>query len=94
MTLQEARLAIIGLGYVGLPLAVEFGKKNKVLGFDINKARIKELESGTDNTLETSAEELKEAIHLSFTTDIDKLKDCNVFIITVTTPIEKNKTLI
>ncbi len=91
MTLQEARLAIIGLGYVGLPLAVEFGKKNKVLGFDINKARIKELESGTDNTLETSAEELKEAIHLSFTTDIDKLKDCNVFIITVPTPIDKNK---
>jgi len=91
MTLQEARLAIIGLGYVGLPLAVEFGKKTEVVGFDINKSRVAELESGVDNTLETSTEELKDAVHLSFTTDTNKLKNCNVFIVTVPTPIDKNK---
>lgn len=91
LSLDETRLAIIGLGYVGLPLAAEFGKKIEVVGFDINKTRIAELESGNDNTLETSADELKEAIHLSYTTKTEKLKNCNVFIVTVPTPIDKNK---
>ena len=91
LSIDETRLAIIGLGYVGLPLAAEFGKKIEVVGFDINKTRIAELESGNDNTLETSADELKEAIHLSYTTKTEKLKNCNVFIVTVPTPIDKNK---
>ena len=91
LSLDETRLAIIGLGYVGLPLAVEFGKKFEVVGFDINKTRIAELESGNDNTLETTSDELKEAIHLSYTTKTEKLKNCNVFIVTVPTPIDKNK---
>ena len=91
LSIDETRLAIIGLGYVGLPLAAEFGKKIEVVGFDINKTRIAELESGNDNTLETSSDELKEAIHLSYTTKTENLKNCNVFIVTVPTPIDKNK---
>lgn len=91
MKLEETRLAIIGLGYVGLPLAVEFGKNIEVVGFDINKARITELESGVDSTLETSSDELKEAVHLSYTSDKKNLNKCNVFVVTVPTPIDKNK---
>jgi len=84
-------IAIIGLGYVGLPLAVEFGKKFKTIGFDINPTRIDELNSGEDKTLEVSPDELKQTTQLSFTTETDKLATANVFIVTVPTPINKLK---
>ena len=87
--LNNTKLAIIGLGYVGLPLAVEFGKKMATIGFDINQARIKELRSGQDSTLEVEPELLAEATQLSFTTELSELEDCNVFIVTVPTPIDK-----
>ena len=89
MNLTNAKIAIIGLGYVGLPLAVEFGKKRPVLGFDINTARIAELQSGQDHTLEVSPAELKEASQLSFSSTLEDLKSCQVFIVTVPTPIAK-----
>jgi len=76
---------------VGLPLAVEFGKKIDVLGFDINQHRVAELDSGTDSTLECSGEELSEATHLSYSAQVDDLKASNVYIVTVPTPIDKNK---
>jgi UDP-N-acetyl-D-galactosamine dehydrogenase len=85
------KLAIIGLGYVGLPLAVEFGKKRQVVGFDINQKRIDELKSGNDFTLETTAEELHDASLLSYTTNLEDLRDCTCFIITVPTPIDEHK---
>lgn len=91
MLLENAKIAIIGLGYVGLPLAVEFGKKRETLGFEINQSRVDELKSGEDSTLECSPEELKEATHLSYTTDTEQLKSCNVFIVTVPTPINEHK---
>lgn len=91
MTLDEVKLAVIGLGYVGLPLAAEFGKHNAVIGFDINEARITELRSGYDSTKELSTEELAEASRLQFSADVSDLKDCNVFIITVPTPIDLHK---
>lgn len=91
MTLNPKNIAIIGLGYVGLPLAVEFGKKFKVLGFDINKIRIDELNNGIDRTLESTYEELKSAIDLNFTSNEKKLGSCNIFIVTVPTPIDKFK---
>lgn len=91
MKTQNIKLAIIGLGYVGLPLAVEFGKKREVVGFDINKKRIGELQAGNDHTLETSSEELLEAKLLKFTTEINDLKNCNCFIVTVPTPIDEHK---
>lgn len=81
-------IAIIGLGYVGLPLAVEFGKKRAVVGFDINAKRIAELQGGHDHTLETTPDELKAAAQLAFTSHIDDLRDCAVFIVTVPTPID------
>ena len=84
------KIAIIGLGYTGLPLAVEFGKKREVMGYDISKSRIEELKNNIDTTLENSIEELKSAIHLKYTTDIDDIKDCNIFIVTVPTPIDSN----
>jgi UDP-N-acetyl-D-galactosamine dehydrogenase len=84
------KIAIIGLGYVGLPLAVEFGKTRPVLGFDIHQTRIDELESGFDKTLETSDSELKLASHLEFTCKMDRLKEAQIFIVTVPTPIDKN----
>lgn len=90
-TLDTIKLAIVGLGYVGLPLAVEFGKKRTVVGFDINARRIAELQAGEDRTLETSAEELAAARHLSYTTEREELRDCNVFIVTVPTPIDEFK---
>jgi UDP-N-acetyl-D-galactosamine dehydrogenase len=89
--LSEVKLAILGLGYVGLPLAVEFGKKYPTLGFDINKARIAELQSGTDSTLEVSDEELAETKALSYSCTVDDLKACNVYIVTVPTPIDEHK---
>ncbi|WP_275270439.1 Vi polysaccharide biosynthesis UDP-N-acetylglucosamine C-6 dehydrogenase TviB [Limnobacter sp. P1] len=91
MKIENIKLAIIGLGYVGLPLAVEFGKKRAVVGFDINQRRIDELVSGNDTTLETSPHELAAARELSFTTDPEHLKNCNCFIITVPTPIDEYK---
>ena len=85
------KIALIGLGYVGLPLAVEFGKKYTVIGFDIDQPRINDLKNGVDSTLETTFEELKDATYLSYTTSLDDIKDCDVFIITVPTPIDKHK---
>jgi UDP-N-acetyl-D-glucosamine/UDP-N-acetyl-D-galactosamine dehydrogenase len=91
MNLDQARLAIIGLGYVGLPLAVEFGKKRSVVGFDINGHRIDELRQGKDHTLEVSPEELAEAKQLEFSSDAEQLKRCSIFIVTVPTPIDQYK---
>ena len=89
--MKNKKIALIGLGYVGFPLAVEFGKKREVIGFDINKDRIAQLEKGIDSTLEIIKRELKSAFYLSFTTNADDLKDCSIFIITVPTPIDKHK---
>ena len=89
MNLTDKKIAVIGLGYVGLPLAVEFGKKRAVIGFDIKDQRVSELASGVDHTLECSAEELREAKHLSFTSDSEQLKKAQVFIVTVPTPVDK-----
>ncbi len=91
MQFGDMRIAIVGLGYVGLPLAVEFGRKRPVIGFDTNEIRIKELKKGIDNTLETSYQELKDASHLSYTKNLEDLKDCKIFIVTVPTPIDKYK---
>ena len=91
MNLADIRLAVIGLGYVGLPLAVEFGKHRTVVGFDINPQRIAQLRSGHDQTLETEPEELRAASYLSFSTELDDLRDCNCFIVTVPTPIDQHK---
>ncbi|MDC4955188.1 Vi polysaccharide biosynthesis UDP-N-acetylglucosamine C-6 dehydrogenase TviB [Acinetobacter baumannii] len=91
MQLADLRIAIIGLGYVGLPLAVEFGKKVPVVGFDIYQKRISELKSGQDHTLEVSPEELIQATQLSYTANLEDLKDCNFFIVTVPTPIDDYK---
>lgn len=85
------KIAIIGLGYVGLPLAIEFGKVFETIGFDINESRIKELLTGKDSTLETTTLELKEAQLLSFTGDPEEIQDSNIFIITVPTPIDEYK---
>lgn len=91
MQLNDIKLAIIGLGYVGLPLAVEFGRRRSVTGFDINQKRIDELKAGTDFTLETTSEELQEATHLRYTTQIEDLRECNCYIVTVPTPIDEHK---
>jgi UDP-N-acetyl-D-galactosamine dehydrogenase len=88
---KDLKLAIIGLGYVGLPLAVEFGKKRAVIGFDINQKRINELKAGTDSTLETTEEELRDAKWLTYSTNPDDLKVANCFIVTVPTPIDDYK---
>jgi UDP-N-acetyl-D-glucosamine/UDP-N-acetyl-D-galactosamine dehydrogenase len=90
-SLSNLRLAVIGLGYVGLPLAVEFGKIRSVIGFDINAGRIAALEQGQDSTREVSLEELRSAKNLRFTTTLAELKECNVFIVTVPTPIDDHK---
>lgn len=88
---QNTKIAIIGLGYVGLPLAVEFGKQYKTIGFDINEARINELTSGHDATLEMSEQELTSAQQLSYTSDYEQLKQANIYIVTVPTPIDRHK---
>ena len=85
------RIAIVGLGYVGLPLAVEFGKKIETIGFDINSSRVEELKQGKDTTLEVKPEELIEAKKLSYTTSPDKIRSCNIYIVTVPTPIDRHK---
>ncbi|ENO98197.1 nucleotide sugar dehydrogenase [Thauera phenylacetica B4P] len=90
-TLDTLKLAIIGLGYVGLPLAVEFAKKRSVVGFDINQARIDALKTGHDATLEVSDEELREAAGLSYSANLQDLAACNTYIVTVPTPIDEHK---
>ena len=89
-SLENTKIGIIGLGYVGLPLAVEFGKKYPTLGFDINEGRISELRDGIDSTLECSADELKEATSLEYSANLDDLKRCNFYIVTVPTPIDEH----
>jgi UDP-N-acetyl-D-galactosamine dehydrogenase len=91
LNIQDVKLAVVGLGYVGLPLAVEFGKQRSVLGFDINARRIDELRAGRDHTLEVSGQELGEASHLRFSSDPAELASANVFIVTVPTPIDEYK---
>jgi UDP-N-acetyl-D-glucosamine/UDP-N-acetyl-D-galactosamine dehydrogenase len=90
-SLHELKVAVIGLGYVGLPLAVEFSKRRPVVGFDINRARISALREGRDTTLEINDEELAAATGMQFTCEMEDLKDCNVFIATVPTPIDHYK---
>ena len=85
------KIAIIGLGYVGLPLAIEFGKKHNVVGLDINKVRVQELLNGEDTTLETTKREREEAKYLTYTSKLEDIADCNIFIITVPTPIDELK---
>jgi len=88
---KDRKICVIGLGYVGLPLAVEFGKIHDVIGFDINEKRIIELNQGKDSTLETNSSELKSAKYLTLTFNIDDISQCNIFIISVPTPINKDK---
>jgi len=90
-TLKEAKIGVIGLGYVGLPLAVEFGKKFTTIGFDIITERVKELQGGHDNTLEVEPELLASATMLKYTDQLEDLKSCNVYIVTVPTPIDGHK---
>ncbi|MCF3099532.1 Vi polysaccharide biosynthesis UDP-N-acetylglucosamine C-6 dehydrogenase TviB [Aeromonas australiensis] len=92
MKLEKLKIGIIGLGYVGLPLAVEFGKKFATLGFDINQKRVEELTQGVDVTLECSSEELNSAPLLTYTHQLENIKDCNFYIVTVPTPITDEKT--
>ncbi len=91
ITLEQAKIGIIGLGYVGLPLAVEFGKKYNTIGFDLKQERIEELESGTDSTLEVNDQELSEAKQLTYSHHIEDLAECNIYIIAVPTPIDASK---
>lgn len=89
--ISHLKIAVIGLGYVGLPLAVEFGKQHSVVGFDISESRIASLQAGVDHTLEVSEQELSQAAHLSYSSNIEALKDCNFYIVTVPTPIDDYK---
>jgi UDP-N-acetyl-D-galactosamine dehydrogenase len=90
-SLETTKLAVIGLGYVGLPLAVEFGKRRSVVGFDINNKRVEALQAGNDATLEVSGDELAEARHLKFSSAPSDLEECNTYIVTVPTPIDAHK---
>ena len=92
MNLDNVKIAVIGQGYVGLPLAIEFGKKYPTLGFDINQARIDELKKGIDHTNEASTEQLISANQLIFSAKINDIKDCNIYVVTVPTPIDEFKT--
>ncbi|OUS25764.1 Vi polysaccharide biosynthesis protein VipA/TviB [Gammaproteobacteria bacterium 45_16_T64] len=87
--MEQTSIAIIGLGYVGLPLAIEFGKKTKTIGFDINENRISELQSGVDSTLEVDAEDFKRSSFLTLTSELEALRSANVYIVTVPTPIDE-----
>ncbi|MEW8430672.1 MAG: Vi polysaccharide biosynthesis UDP-N-acetylglucosamine C-6 dehydrogenase TviB, partial [gamma proteobacterium symbiont of Ctena orbiculata] len=89
--LGKVHIGVLGLGYVGLPLAVEFGKKYPTIGLDINEARVAELKSGQDSSLEVDPEELQQVPHLSYTSNLDDLKPCNVYVVTVPTPINEHK---
>lgn len=91
MDINQAKIAVIGLGYVGLPLAVEFGKKYETVGFDIKKDRVKELNNGVDYTRELTVEELSSAESITFTSSEEKISDCNVYIVTVPTPIDDHR---
>ncbi|CDH45145.1 Vi polysaccharide biosynthesis UDP-N-acetylglucosamine C-6 dehydrogenase TviB [Candidatus Contendibacter odensensis] len=91
LDLATIRLGIVGLGYVGLPLAVEFGKKFPTIGLDINATRIRQLQAGTDSTLEVTPEELRQAEHLRYTHHVEDLATCNVYIVTVPTPVDEYK---
>ena len=93
--IKKLRIGIVGLGYVGLPLAVEFGKKYPTIGFDINAGRVAELEGGTDSTRECSSEELAEAKQLHYTSNVEDIADCNFYVVTVPTPIgDSNRPLL
>jgi UDP-N-acetyl-D-galactosamine dehydrogenase len=92
MNIKKVKIAVIGQGYVGLPLAIEFGKKYPTLGFDINVGRIAELNKGVDHTNEASPEQLRSAEQLTFSANIDDIKESNIYIVTVPTPIDKFKT--
>jgi UDP-N-acetyl-D-glucosamine/UDP-N-acetyl-D-galactosamine dehydrogenase len=89
--LENVHIGVLGLGYVGLPLAVEFGKKFPTVGLDINEARVQELKSGKDSSLEVDPAELVQVPHLSYTSNLEDLKPCNVYIVTVPTPINEHK---
>ena len=89
--LEDVKIAVIGLGYVGLPLAVEFGKQFDTLGFDIDAARVRELRAGQDHTLEVSPEELRAAARLRYDDDAAQLRACNIYVVTVPTPINEHK---
>ncbi|PVV17777.1 MAG: Vi polysaccharide biosynthesis protein VipA/TviB, partial [gamma proteobacterium symbiont of Ctena orbiculata] len=89
--LGKVHIGVLGLGYVGLPLAVEFGKKYPTIGLDINEDRVAELKSGQDSSLEVEPEELQQVPHLSYTSSLDDIRVCNVFIVTVPTPINEHK---
>jgi UDP-N-acetyl-D-galactosamine dehydrogenase len=91
LSLRKCRIGVVGLGYVGLPLAVEFGKHFETIGFDVNPQRVAQLRKGRDSTLEVSPDELRTAQRLSFTTDLEQLRRCRVFIVTVPTPIDGYK---
>lgn len=90
LNINDIKIAVIGLGYVGLPLAAEFGKYRPVIGYDINEGRVNELKQGVDSTREVESDELRSAEHLSFTTHLDDLSDANFYIVTVPTPIDEN----
>ena len=91
LTLADARIAVVGLGYVGLPLALEFGRRFPTVGFDINRERVAELESGRDSTLEASPEEMAAATSLRYSADVAAIAECNVYVVTVPTPVDKNR---
>ena len=88
---KNPTICIVGLGYVGLPLAVEFGKSYQTIGFDINTGRVEELQKGVDSTLEVEAESLQQTKKLSYTHNIEDIKASDVYIVTVPTPIDKHK---
>ena len=88
---MDIKISVIGLGYVGLPLAIEFGKKYNVVGFDINPKRINELKNKIDKTMEVSKKDMEEASYLSYSSNIRDIEDCNYYIVTVPTPIDENK---
>jgi UDP-N-acetyl-D-galactosamine dehydrogenase len=88
---NSPKIAIIGLGYVGLPLAIAFGHQYSTIGYDTNANRVNELKEGKDHTLQSSSEVIKNVAHLSFTNQLASIKDCNIFIVTVPTPVTANK---
>ena len=92
MNLEKVKIAVIGQGYVGLPLAIEFGKKYPTIGFDVNEGRIDELKKGFDHTNEASPEQLSSAKQLTFSANINDISTCNIYIVTVPTPIDEFKT--
>jgi UDP-N-acetyl-D-galactosamine dehydrogenase len=91
LNLSHKKIGVIGLGYVGLPLAVEFGKIYDTVGFDINQGRIDELNKGEDSTLEVESEDLAKATKLSYSPRLEDIADCDIYVVTVPTPIDKNK---